>query len=141
MRFTLLCLISLFTTIGCSGIANNVRMHAVREQTLLRAGFKPLPISTPQQQEQLEKLPSGKLTTLQHNGKTYYVYPDLKNHRMLVGRNREFMQYNELVTDQLTPPLKKKDRELEREWEESGVWDNMGGWDSVGWDNPSFLAY
>jgi len=58
----------------------------------------------------------------------------------LIGRNRQFMQYNELVTNQLSPPS-KKNTQLEHDWEESGVWDNMGGSDSVGWDDPSFLAY
>ncbi len=127
---------------GCSGILNDARIHALREDTLLKAGFKPVAITEAQEKkiQALHQLRPEKIITMQRQGKTYFVYPDFNHHRILVGRNRQFMQYNKLVSDELTP-LRKK-RNLEKlEWEESGVWDNMGGWDSVGWDNPSFLAY
>lgn len=138
--FVILLFILGFT--GCSGLLNNERIHILREETLLKAGFKPVALTEAQEEQlqELHQLHSGKITTMQRQGKTYYIYPDLHHHRILVGRNRQLMQYNQLVAEQLTPVWKKTGlRKLE--WEESGVWDNMGGWESVGWDNPSFLAY
>ncbi len=140
IRFILL--VITFSFVGCSGLLNDTRIHAQREETLLKAGFKPVPLTEAQEQrlQALHQLHYEKITTIKRQGKVYFIYPDVAHHRILVGRNRQFMQYNELVADQLTPPRKK--RSLRRlEWAESGVWDNMGGWDSVGWDDPSFLAY
>jgi hypothetical protein len=125
---------------GCSGIINHAIIKEQREATLLRAGFKPLPITTAQEEQQFKKLRPGKITTVTHDGKTYFLYPDLEEHRLLIGRNKQFMQYNQLVTDQLVGPA-KSNRKIEREWEQSGVWNNMNGWGTVGLDDPFFLPY
>jgi|LauGreDrversion2_6_1035139.scaffolds.fasta_scaffold149922_1 hypothetical protein len=142
MKKKLFLIPSLLFIVGCSGLLNDTRIHAIRESTLLKAGFKPVPITLAQEQQlkNLNQLHYEKLTTVKRHGKVYFIYPDFAHHRILVGRNRQFMQYNELVSQQLTPVWKK--RGLKRlEWEESGVWDNMGGWDSPGWDDPTFLSY
>lgn len=136
----ILLLVLLTSFVGCSAIINQARMNAAREETLLKAGFKPFPITTPQQEKQFEKLRPGKITTIQHNGKIYFIYPDTAHHQLLIGRNKQFMHYNQLVTDQLAMP-EKRSKQLEREWEESGVWNNMNGWGSVALDDPFFLPY
>ena len=122
MKIFLIGLFTLALTVSCSGPLNMMRVHSLREETLLKAGFKPIAI-TQAQEQQLHQLHTGKITPMQRDGKTYFVFPDFGHHRILVGHNRQFMQYNELVTDQLTP-FYEKDRQLALDWEESGVWDN-----------------
>jgi hypothetical protein len=147
MKYKLLLpLLALFFVVGCSGLLNDTRIHAIRESTLVKAGFKTVPITLAQEQQlkRLNQLQYEKLTTVKRHGKVYFIYPDYAHHCLLVGRNREFMQYNELVSKQLTPLYKKifhEDKTEELEWAESDVWDNMGGWDSPGWNNPAALNF
>ncbi|HLB33405.1 MAG: hypothetical protein A3F67_08890 [Verrucomicrobia bacterium RIFCSPHIGHO2_12_FULL_41_10] len=122
----------LFLNLGCAGIINNRIIHIEREETLLRAGFQPLLVTTPWQEQGLMLLPKGKITMIKLHGKEYYLYPDLNHHHVLIGSNRNFMQYNQLVADQLTP-LGSTQGELDQEWEESGAWDDLEGWRGVGW--------
>ena len=117
---------------SCAGPLQKVRIRLLREDTLMRAGFKPLPLTTAQQEQQIATLPSGEITTMKRQGKVYFLYPDLDHHRVLIGRNRQFMRYNALVTEQLSP-FKIEHTSLDRDWEESGVWKGMDGWDRVGW--------
>ncbi len=120
----------LFLLTSCSGVINEVRVRELREETLLKAGFKPVPLTEVQEEhlQSLHQLHAGKITTIQREGKIYFIYPDFSHHRLLVGRNRQFMHYNELTADELTPFYKKRKVE-ELDWVESGLWDNIGGWD------------
>ncbi|MBX9743541.1 MAG: hypothetical protein K2W99_08405 [Chthoniobacterales bacterium] len=117
-----------------------LKVHREQPQMLLKAGFKPFPVTTTQQQKQFQKLRTGKITTIKHDGKIYFLYPDLPHHRLLIGGNKQFMQYNQLLTDQLVKPSKRNSN-LARAWEQSGVWDNLNGWGSVNIEDPFFQGY
>src|ERR1700726_5259888 len=55
-----------------------------KENLLIAAGFKVIVPSTAAQQ-QLQALPAGKVTLVQKDGKTYYVFPDAANNQAYVG--------------------------------------------------------
>lgn len=62
-----------------------IKIHRNQEEMLLKAGFKPFPITTAQQEQQFKKLRAGKITTITHDGKVYFIYPELPSHRLLIG--------------------------------------------------------
>lgn len=119
---TFLVLLTLSSTFGCSGLINRIHIHATTEETLLKAGFKPIPI-TQEQVPSLSGFPAGKISSLQRHGTIYYVYPDLKHNRLLMGGQAEFARYHQLVTQQLVP-FTSSSSNLEHDWTSSGVWKN-----------------
>ena len=71
------------------------------ESQLAAAGFKIIPASTPQQQQQLNSLPSGKVSIVKRQGQVYFVYPDRSQNVLYVGKNRQYDAYqNMLLNDQ-----------------------------------------
>ncbi len=77
------------------------------ENLLSAAGFRNVIANTPQRQEQLKALPPDKVTLVQRNGNTYYVYADPANNRAFVGTPSQYQKYqqlrlaNNLAQDQL----------------------------------------
>jgi hypothetical protein len=67
-----------------------------RESMLTAAGFKPMPADTPEKAAHLSSLPSGKITTVQRNGKLYYVFPDAKKNLLYVGQQDQYQAYQKL---------------------------------------------
>ncbi|MFI0347956.1 MAG: hypothetical protein ACH346_04175 [Chthoniobacterales bacterium] len=137
---TLFLLVLILVTTSCSTSSRVIQITKNRKPLLLEAGFKPLQITTQEQRQQMEKLTTNKITTLSRNGKAYFIYPDLEHDQVLVGRNRQYMHYNQLVTEKLAGPA-KADKKLEQFWARSGVWDNMGGMSNVNLEDPFFLSY
>jgi hypothetical protein len=77
------------------------------ENLLSAAGFRNVIANTPQRQEQLKALPPDKVTLVQRNGNTYYVYADPANNQAFVGTPSQYQKYqqlrlaNNLAQDQL----------------------------------------
>lgn len=118
----LIALLTLSSILGCSGLINRAHIHDTTEETLLKAGFKPIPLA----QEQMTSLSGfhpGKITSIQRHGVIYYVYPDFKHDRLLMGGQNELARYHQLVTQQLIP-FTSSSSNLEHEWTSSGVWKN-----------------
>lgn len=80
------------------------------ETLLTEAGFKSMPATTPQQHQQLEALPPGRVSPVQRNGQTYYVYPDRLAQRLFVGQEADYRKYQTLARKQLAA----EDARLER---------------------------
>lgn len=74
---------------GCSTTPKTTDMLAA-------AGFKIVPATTPEQQAQLRKLSTKKLSMVQRGGKEYFVFPDLANKVLYVGQNPQYQQYQAL---------------------------------------------
>ena len=116
---------------ACATLFPERRADALREKTLLKAGFNPVSLSRLQEKElvSLGQLRRGKITALKRHGKVYFVFPDIPHHRILVGCHTQFIYYDELMAQELasglTPPWKKCDF-LELESVESGVWEDVG---------------
>ena len=106
-----------------------------RESMLVASGFKVITPKTAAQQQKLQALPPGKVTMIQKNGKTYYVFPDPTNNRAYIGRPKEYQAYqqlratNKLATENLETAEMYQDSEMQ--WSlwggGEGVWGPMGG--------------
>lgn len=118
------CLIVLLLvfTCSCAGPINRAIIRGSTEKDLLKAGFKSIPV-TEEQETTLKGLPPGKITSFQRHGTIYYAYPDLKNDRLLIGKQEAYTRYNQIVTHRLTP-ITRPSGQLDRDWVSSGVWDN-----------------
>src|SRR5271170_200470 len=90
----------LMLTVGCANTQHT-------ENLLSAAGFRTVIANTPQRQEQLKALPPDKVTMVQRNGKTYYVYADTANNQAFVSAPSQYQKYqqlrlaNNLAQDQL----------------------------------------
>jgi hypothetical protein len=67
-----------------------------KEDLLIAAGFKTIVPSTAAQQQKLQALPPNKVTMVQKEGKTYYVFPDAANNRAYVGGPKQYQSYQQL---------------------------------------------
>ena len=96
------------------------------ETFLTAAGFKLVAATTPKQEQKLHSLPPGKITTVQRNGKTYYVFPDAAHNQIYLGTPYEYQNYLQIVADN---KIAESDR-IEAELDENG-WNDWGSWDAV----------
>src|SRR6266516_3845536 len=122
-------------TVLLAGCATTQSSTQNRESMLVAAGFKVITPKTTAQQQKLQALPSGKVTMIQKNGKTYYVFPDPANNRAYIGRPKEYQAYqqlratNKLATENLETAQMYQDAEMQ--WStrgaREGVWGPMGG--------------
>ena len=70
------------------------------EDLLSAAGFKPRPAATAKQEAQLKSLPAHTVSSVQKNGKTYFVYPDVARNVLYIGQPAEYEQYKKLREQQ-----------------------------------------
>ena len=114
--------LTLLSSFGCSGLINRAHIQATTEESLLKAGFKSLPI-TQDQLPSLSGFPAGQITSIQRHGTIYYIYPDFQHDRFLMGSQEDYARYHLLVTQQLTP-MTQPSGHLDRDWVSSGFWKN-----------------
>jgi hypothetical protein len=68
------------------------------ESMLEAAGFKTIAANTPERIQVLKTLPPKKVSPVDRNGETFYVYPDPDGCRCLrVGRQEQYDMYQRLV--------------------------------------------
>lgn len=101
------------------------------ESLLLEAGFKITRADTPEKQAHLKSLPGEKLIRVNRNGVVYYVYADVKNNLLYVGREPEYQQYkNDLWLAQRTKENQNQAEFLDGTasaiWNDGGVWEVWG---------------
>src|SRR6266536_3187005 len=127
--------IGIACTVLLAGCATTQSSTQNRESMLVAAGFKVITPKTAAQQQKLQALPPDKVTMIQKNGKTYYVFPDPTNNRAYIGRPKEYQAYqqlratNKLATENLETAQMYQDAEMQ--WSlwggGEGVWGPMGG--------------
>jgi hypothetical protein len=130
----------LMAAAGCSTQgpqSTKAAQHAARTDSLLsRCGFKSIPVSTPQQIQQAQSLPAGKLSMVQRNGATYYVYPVLAGNRLLVGKQAQYDAYQNARTnaeeDKQFDAISKRDPSVAKYNNEAELL--IGNSSSAGWD-------
>ncbi len=71
-----------------------------KEANLTQAGFKSIPANTPERQAHLKTLSTTKVTPVQRNGQTYYVFPDPAKNVLYVGRQAEYNAYKQIKLGQ-----------------------------------------
>ena len=101
--------------VGCS----NTRS---KEDSLVAAGFRVSVPKTAAQQQKLKNLPPDKVTVVQKDGKTHYVFPDVARNLAYVGGPKEYETYRQIR-------LQKKKLE-EIQWKENAEQIDWGGWGS-----------
>jgi hypothetical protein len=115
----------LFLTLSCTGVQTQNK-----ENLLIAAGFKVIVPKTDTQQQKLKALPADKVTLVQKDGKTYYVFPDAANNQAYVGGPDQYQTYkqlrlqNKLANDNLEAAEMNQDASMN--W---GAW---GGWGGMG---------
>lgn len=67
------------------------------ESMLAASGFKVIPVTTAAQQQQLNTLPSGKISVIKRQGKVFFVYPDQNQKQLYVGQNAQYDAYQNLL--------------------------------------------
>jgi hypothetical protein len=97
-----------------------------KENLLIAAGFKVIVPSTAAQRQKLQTLPPGKVTLVQKDGKTYYVFPDASNNQAYVGGSTQYQAYRQL----------RLANKLANENLEAAELMDWGGW--VGWGGPGW---
>ena len=115
----------LVLAVGC---ANTQTQN--KENLLIAAGFKVIVPRTAAQQQKLQTLPADKVTLVQKDGKTYYVFPDAANNQAYVGDSAQYQAYKQL---RLANKLANENLEAAEMNQEAsmdlGAW---GGWGARG---------
>ncbi len=102
------------------------------ETFLTAAGFKLVPATTPKQEQRLKSLKPGKITTVQRNGKTYYVFPDAAHNRIYLGTPNEYQNYQQILADNKIAEQDRMGAEME-----SADGEDFNDWDS--WEVITFV--
>ena len=136
-----LCSIAAAYAAVLAGCASTQTSTQNRESMLVASSFKVITPKTAAQQQKLQNLPPGKVTMIQKNGKTYYVFPDPTNNRAYIGRPKEYQAYqqlratNKLATENLETAQMYQDAEMQ--WSMWGGWDaGLGSWGPMGGPEP-----
>ena len=111
--------------VGCTSMQTQNK-----ENLLIAAGFKVIVPHTAAQQQKLQALPAGKVTLVQKDGKTYYVFPDAANNQAYVGGPKQYQAYKQL---RLANKLSNENLEAaEMNQDASMDWGAWGGWGARG---------
>jgi hypothetical protein len=127
-EFNIPCVIALLAlAVGCTTTQTQTQS---KENLLIAAGFKVITPHTAAQQQKLQALPAGKVTLVQKDGKTYYVFPDAANNQAYVGGPKQYQAYKQL---RLANKLANENLEAaEMNQDASMNWGTRGGWGAWG---------
>jgi hypothetical protein len=119
-------------TVGCAVLllscASTQTSTQNRESMLAASGFKTITPKTAAQQQKLQKLPQGKVTMIQKNGKTCYIFPDPAHNLAYVGGPKQYQQYQQYRADNR---LAKESLETADMYQDAEMqWSVWGGWDA-----------
>ena len=111
--------------VGCATTQTSTQS---REAMLSASGFKLITPKTAAQKQKLQNLPPGKVTMIQKNGKTYYVFPDPAHNQAYVGGPKQFEQYQQLRAEN---KLAQENVEMAQMYQDTAMeWSMWGGWDA-----------
>ena len=92
-RVTLALLVAL--ALGCQSYEQNKK-----ENLLEDAGFRLVAANTPERIKALDTLPPGKISRVEREGTTYYVFPDATGCRCLrVGKQEQYDRYRRMASE------------------------------------------
>jgi hypothetical protein len=119
--------IKLFGVLGLLFLAAGCATTKHTETFLTAAGFKVVAATTPKQEQRLRALPPGKITTVQRNGKTYYVFPDVTHNQIYLGTPNEYQNYRQILADNKIAEQDRMGAEMLSadgdDWNEWGSWE------------------
>ena len=107
-----------------------------KENLAVAAGFKVITPTTQEQKDLLPTLPKDKVTQIKHQGKVYYVLPDLKNNQAYVGGPAEYQTYRQL---RLAKQISDDNLAAAQMNQMSAMnWGAWGGWGGYGWGGMGY---
>lgn len=113
-------------TSGCATTASTQN----KESMLVASGFKTITPKTAAQQQKLQNLPPGKVTMINKQGRTYYVFPDPVQNKAYVGGPQEYQAYQQL---RAANNLANENLETAEMYQDAAMdWGAWGGW-GMGW--------
>jgi hypothetical protein len=111
--------------VGCASIQS-------KENLLVAAGFNVVVPKTAAQQQKLKALPPDKVSMVQKNGKTYYVFPNAANNQAYVGGPKQYEAYRQLRLKKKLADEKVEAAEMNLEASTMDGWGGWGAW-GPGW--------
>jgi hypothetical protein len=121
--------VKLSAILGLLALAAGCATTKHTETFLTAAGFKVVAVTTPKQEQKLKSLPPDKITTVQRNGKNYYVFPDAAHHQIYLGTPYEYQNYLQIVADNKIAEQNRIGAEMESA--DGGGWDDWGSWEII----------
>jgi hypothetical protein len=103
------------------------------------AGFQVITPTTAEQKALLPTLPEGRITQIDHDGKIFYVLPDVANNQAYVGGPAQYQAFQQLriarqiSNDNLAAAQMNQMNQMN--W---GMW---GGWGAPAWRGPGGFGY
>jgi len=115
-----------------AGCMTNTQFKA---SELTQSGFKTISATSPAQQAKLKALSATKVTQVQRGGKTYYVFPDLKNNILYVGQQPQYLAYKQLKAAKQQEINFQMDSENAFISNDAGLTDSSdwGSWEGMDW--------
>lgn len=124
---------SLAVIAACASTGQGTRDMAIA------AGFRVITPTTAEQKALLPTLPEGKITQINHDGKVFYVLPDLANNQAYVGGPDQYQAFQQLrIARQISDSnlaAAQMNQMNQMNW---GMW---GGWGGPGWRGPGGFGY
>src|SRR5690349_1474151 len=87
---------------ACQTVAtNDAELAASKKEFLLvQSGFKQITVTTPKQQQAINRLAQYRVSAVKYNGKLYYVFPTAKKDKIYVGKQKQFNAYKQTLAGQ-----------------------------------------
>jgi hypothetical protein len=129
----LIALASLALVAGATGCATSKDQQATqqKENLLQAAGFKAIAATTPDQQRMLKTLPADRVSALRRKGQVYFVYPVPARKLLYVGKNSQYLAYQQAAQlSQEDVLVKQEVQSIDRSMSSPGWEAPWGDWDS-----------
>jgi len=95
---TLGALLLLLFTAGCATHTHTTAYTTPPQELISASGFWAIPANTAVRQEILRTLPQDRITYVRRNGRDFYVFPDVANNQLFVGRTQQYQTYRQLAS-------------------------------------------
>lgn len=125
--------VSLALVVGLTGCATSkAKLTAQQREDMLKAaGFKVISTTTPDQQQLLKTLPADRVSAVRRRGDLYFVYPVVASNVLYVGRNPQYLAYQQAAQVSEEDALVKAEIEsIHRSMTSPGWEAPWGDWDS-----------
>ena len=130
MAMTVVTLTLLIGAAGCETSKGKLTSQQ-RENILEAAGFKTIPATAPDQQQLIRTLPADRVSAVRRRGELYFVYPVIPRNLLYVGKNSQYLAYQQAAQVKKEDTLvKEKVESINRSMSSPG-WEALwGDWDA-----------
>ena len=100
-------------------------------ENAVASGFKIITATTPVQQQMLKTLPASRVSAVRRNGQIYFVYPVQARNVLYVGKNSQYLAYQQLAQQRQEAALVNQEVESINRSLASPRWEApWGDWDA-----------